>query len=59
MMAFSAEEIARDILVAAVSGRHAGTPDGEWLGKQYKALVKAVGEASRDEIAARREHDNR
>lgn len=59
MMSFSAEEVARDILVAAVSGRHTGVPDGEWLGKQYKALVKAVGEASRDEVAARREHEKR
>lgn len=51
-MAASTEEIARDILIAAVGNRASWAPDGDWLGTQYKALVKAVGEAMHDELEA-------
>ncbi|WP_303638799.1 hypothetical protein [Stenotrophomonas tuberculopleuritidis] len=53
-MAASAEEIARDIMVAAAAHRQSGVPNGDWLGTQYKALLKAVGEAMHDESKARK-----
>jgi len=52
-MAASSEEIARDILVAAASGSPS-CPSGEWLGEQYKAILKAVGEARQEEVQAMR-----
>lgn len=48
-------EMAKDILVATVAGRQAGCPDGKWLAEQYKLILKAVGEAAREEDLVQRE----
>ncbi|WP_192576938.1 hypothetical protein [Stenotrophomonas maltophilia] len=54
-MSVSSEEIARDLLIAAVQGKQNFTPDGEWLGENFKTLLKAVDEACQDELMANRQ----
>lgn len=50
-MSATKEEIARDLLVAAIAGKP-GTITGEYLGQQFAVLLTAIGEASRAESAA-------
>ncbi|WP_401728078.1 hypothetical protein [Stenotrophomonas muris] len=54
-MSVSSEEIARDLLIAATAGKQNFTPDGNWLGENYKILLKAVGEARQEELNAMRQ----
>lgn len=47
-MAASKEEIARDILIAALSN-YSGRVDGQKIGEQYRAILKEVGEGLHEE----------
>jgi len=47
-MAASKEEIARDILIAAL-GTFSGRVEGKRLGEEYRELLKQVGEGIHEE----------
>lgn len=54
-MSASTEEIARDIVVASITGRPTIWTASE-LAELYSEVVKAVGEATRAETAAHKRH---
>ncbi|NJC36394.1 membrane protein YqaA with SNARE-associated domain [Xanthomonas arboricola] len=41
-------EIARDLLIASI-GNTSGAQRGDWIGDQFKTILKAVGEAVQEE----------
>lgn len=47
-MAASKEEIARDLLLAAL-GNFNGRVDGQKIGEEYRALLKEIGEGIHEE----------
>lgn len=54
-MALSPEEIARDIMVAALSNSN-GCPNGDWIATQFKAVLEGVGQATREEAERHKKH---
>lgn len=54
-MSASSEEIARDIVVAAIANRTT-VWNGQELAQLYSQVLKAVGEAARAESDAHRAH---
>lgn len=55
-MSQTVAEIAKDLLVAALTGNGNASKDGKWIAEQYKIICQGVGEAERANQDAHNQH---